>query len=91
MSDYVIMVKVKKIPLSFIQTWKNQAKVFLGGPPLVKMATGEIAEEEPLGGAEMHSKVSGLYSESIILILCRSFRFSCSNWTSRNSISKRSC
>jgi acetyl-CoA carboxylase carboxyltransferase component len=40
---------------------KNQAKVFLGGPPLVKMATGEIAEEEPLGGAEMHSKVSGRF------------------------------
>src|SRR5262249_13991358 len=38
----------------------NQAKVFLGGPPLVKMATGEIVDEESLGGAEMHSKISGL-------------------------------
>jgi acyl-CoA carboxylase subunit beta len=47
MSDYVVMVK-------------NQAKVFLGGPPLVKMATGEIVDEETLGGAEMHSKLSGL-------------------------------
>jgi len=47
MSDYVVMVK-------------NQAKVFLGGPPLVKMATGEIADEESLGGAEMHAKISGL-------------------------------
>src|SRR5215475_9442890 len=47
MSDYVVMVK-------------NQAKVFLGGPPLVKMATGEIVDEESLGGAEMHSKISGL-------------------------------
>ena len=47
MSDYVIMVK-------------NQAQVFLGGPPLVKMATGEIVDEESLGGAEMHSKISGL-------------------------------
>ncbi|HET9532373.1 MAG TPA: carboxyl transferase domain-containing protein, partial [Blastocatellia bacterium] len=47
MSDYVIMVK-------------NQAQVFLGGPPLVKMATGEIVDEESLGGAEMHSRVSGL-------------------------------
>ncbi len=36
------------------------AKVFLGGPPLVKMATGEEADDEALGGAEMHSRVSGL-------------------------------
>jgi acetyl-CoA carboxylase carboxyltransferase component len=47
MSDYVVMVK-------------KQAQVFLGGPPLVKMATGEIVDEESLGGAEMHSKLSGL-------------------------------
>ena len=47
MSDYVVMVK-------------NQAQVFLAGPPLVKMATGEISNEEELGGAEMHSRVSGL-------------------------------
>ncbi|MEP7026444.1 MAG: carboxyl transferase domain-containing protein, partial [Actinomycetota bacterium] len=37
-----------------------QAKVFLGGPPLVKMATGEDADDEALGGAAMHSRVSGL-------------------------------
>ncbi|MFC8529938.1 acyl-CoA carboxylase subunit beta [Nocardia sp. NPDC057227] len=36
------------------------AKVFLGGPPLVKMATGEDADSEALGGAEMHARVSGL-------------------------------
>jgi acyl-CoA carboxylase subunit beta len=47
MSDYVIMVK-------------KQAQVFLAGPPLVKMATGEVCDEESLGGAEMHSRVSGL-------------------------------
>jgi acetyl-CoA carboxylase carboxyltransferase component len=47
MSDYVVMVR-------------NQAQVFLGGPPLVKMATGEVVDEESLGGAEMHSRVSGL-------------------------------
>ena len=47
MSDYVVMVK-------------HQAQVFLAGPPLVKMATGEISNEEELGGAEMHSRVSGL-------------------------------
>src|SRR5439155_4468649 len=38
----------------------NRAKVFLGGPPLVKMATGEESEDEELGGASMHSRVSGL-------------------------------
>ena len=47
MSDYVVMVK-------------KQAQVFLAGPPLVKMATGEVSNEEELGGAEMHSRVSGL-------------------------------
>jgi acetyl-CoA carboxylase carboxyltransferase component len=38
----------------------GQAKVFLGGPPLVMMATGEEADDEQLGGADMHSRVSGL-------------------------------
>jgi acetyl-CoA carboxylase carboxyltransferase component len=38
----------------------GQAKVFLGGPPLVKMATGEDSGDEELGGAQMHSRVSGL-------------------------------
>ncbi|KAI8067806.1 ClpP/crotonase-like domain-containing protein [Gongronella butleri] len=47
MSDYVIMVK-------------KQAQVFLGGPPLVQMATGEVTDAESLGGAEMHSRVSGV-------------------------------
>ena len=47
MSDYNIMIR-------------GQSKVFLGGPPLVKMATGEDAEEESLGGAQMHCAVSGL-------------------------------
>jgi len=36
------------------------AKVFLGGPPLVKMATGEESDDESLGGAQMHAKQSGL-------------------------------
>src|SRR6201992_2527324 len=38
----------------------QRAKVFLGGPPLVKMATGEESDDESLGGADMHSRVSGL-------------------------------
>jgi acetyl-CoA carboxylase carboxyltransferase component len=47
MSDYTVMVE-------------GQAKVFLGGPPLVKMATGEESDDESLGGASMHARVSGL-------------------------------
>jgi len=47
MSDYVVMVE-------------KQAQVYLAGPPLVKMATGEDTEHEELGGAEMHSRVSGV-------------------------------
>ncbi|MEU9066787.1 carboxyl transferase domain-containing protein [Streptomyces sp. NPDC048306] len=47
MSDHTIMVK-------------ERAKVFLGGPPLVKMATGEESDDESLGGAEMHARTSGL-------------------------------
>ena len=47
MSDYTVFVK-------------DQAKVFLGGPPLVKMATDEDADEEELGGAAMHARTSGL-------------------------------
>ncbi|TDO18877.1 acetyl-CoA carboxylase carboxyltransferase component [Mycobacterium sp. BK086] len=47
MSDHVVMIK-------------ERSKVFLAGPPLVKMATGEEADDESLGGAEMHARVSGL-------------------------------
>ena len=47
MSDYTVMVK-------------EQAQVYLAGPPLVKMATGEETDHESLGGAEMHSSVSGV-------------------------------
>ena len=46
LSDYVVMVR------------KN-AKVFLAGPPLLKAATGEIAGDEELGGADMHGGVAG--------------------------------
>ena len=39
---------------------KNQGTIFLGGPPLVKAATGEIVSAEDLGGGELHSKKSGV-------------------------------
>ena len=47
LSDYNIVVR-------------DQSKVFLAGPPLVKMATGEESDDETLGGAQMHAEVSGL-------------------------------
>lgn len=47
MSDYVVVVK-------------GRAKIFLAGPPLLKSATGEIATDEELGGAELHAQVSGV-------------------------------
>jgi len=63
MSDYTIFVR-------------DRAKVFLGGPPLVKMATGEESDEESLGGAAMHGSRSGLADyvaedERDALRLCR--------------------
>ncbi|MBB5117641.1 methylcrotonoyl-CoA carboxylase [Streptomyces eurocidicus] len=39
---------------------RNQGTIFLGGPPLVKAATGEVVTAEELGGGEVHSKVSGV-------------------------------
>jgi 3-methylcrotonyl-CoA carboxylase beta subunit len=39
---------------------RNQGTIFLGGPPLVKAATGEVVTAEDLGGAEVHARVSGV-------------------------------
>ena len=39
---------------------KQQATIFLGGPPLVKAATGEVITAEALGGADVHCKTSGV-------------------------------
>ena len=47
MSDHVVMIS-------------ERSKVFLAGPPLVKMATGEESDDESLGGAELHARHSGL-------------------------------
>ena len=47
MSDYTVFVK-------------ERGTAYLGGPPLVKMAIDEIVDEETLGGADMHSRTSGL-------------------------------
>lgn len=63
MSDHVIMIE-------------ERSKVFLGGPPLVKMATGEESDDESLGGAGMHARTSGLadhfaVDEPDALRLCR--------------------
>jgi acetyl-CoA carboxylase carboxyltransferase component len=63
MSDYNIVIR-------------EQSKIFLAGPPLVKMATGEESDDETLGGAQMHAEVSGLgeylaEDERDALRLCR--------------------
>jgi acetyl-CoA carboxylase carboxyltransferase component len=63
MSDYNILIK-------------EQSKIFLAGPPLVKMATGEESDDESLGGAKMHAEISGLgeyfaEDEMDALRLCR--------------------
>ncbi|MGH6777067.1 MAG: carboxyl transferase domain-containing protein, partial [Bradyrhizobium sp.] len=39
---------------------RNQGTIFLGGPPLVKAATGEVVSAEELGGADLHSRISGV-------------------------------
>ena len=63
LSDYNIVIK-------------KQSKIFLAGPPLVKMATGEVSDDETLGGAQMHAEISGLgeylaEDEPDALRLCR--------------------
>ena len=63
MSDYNVVIK-------------EQSKIFLAGPPLVKMATGEDSDDETLGGAKMHAEISGLgeyfaEDEPDALRLCR--------------------
>ncbi|KAG0028515.1 hypothetical protein BGZ82_008401 [Podila clonocystis] len=80
MSDYVVMVKGK-------------ALMFLGGPPLVKMATGEITDAESLGGADMHSRKSGVSDqlatdEYHAITMAREF-VSGLNWTKQGTLPMR--
>ena len=77
LSDYNIVVK-------------NQSKIFLAGPPLVKMATGEESDDETLGGAQLHADVSGLgdyfaEDEMDALRLCREV-VSHLNWRKRGPV-----
>ena len=76
MSDYNIFIK-------------DQSKAFLAGPPLVKMATGEESDDETLGGAKMHSEISGLSDylaedEMDALRICRKV-VSHLNWTKKGN------
>ena len=76
MSDYNIFIK-------------DQSKAFLAGPPLVKMATGEESDDETLGGAKMHSEISGLSDylaedEMDALRICRQV-VSHLNWTKKGN------
>ena len=76
MSDYNIFIK-------------DQSKAFLAGPPLVKMATGEESDDETLGGAKMHSEISGLSDylaedEMDALRICREV-VSHLNWTKQGN------
>jgi 3-methylcrotonyl-CoA carboxylase beta subunit len=56
---------------------RNQGTIFLGGPPLVKAATGEVVSAEDLGGADVHTRISGVAdhfaeNDHHALHLCRS-------------------
>src|SRR5205085_3050005 len=55
---------------------KGQGTIFLGGPPLVKAATGEVVSAEDLGGADVHARLSGVADhyatdDNHALMLCR--------------------
>ena len=91
LSDYVIMVR-------------GRAKAFLAGPPLLKAATGEIATDEELGGAVMHTHVSGLgeylaeddadgvrFAREVIARLDWRRAAPCARTASRRATTPRSC
>ncbi|SDI50108.1 carboxyl transferase domain-containing protein [Pseudomonas panipatensis] len=80
MSDETIMVR-------------NQATIFLAGPPLVKAATGEVVSAEDLGGADVHCKTSGVadhYAEDDAHALAIARRCIANlNWRKAGSLTRR--
>jgi 3-methylcrotonyl-CoA carboxylase beta subunit len=69
---------------------RNQGTIFLGGPPLVKAATGEVVSAEDLGGADVHTRISGVAdhfaeNDHHALHLCRSIVANL-NWRKKVSL-----
>jgi 3-methylcrotonyl-CoA carboxylase beta subunit len=60
---------------------RNQGTIFLGGPPLVKAATGEVVSAEDLGGGDVHTRLSGVATTWP--------RTTCMPWRSRARRSER--
>ena len=72
---------------------KNQGTIFLGGPPLVKAATGEVVDSESLGGGDVHSRISGVTdyladNDTHALTMVREI-VSNLNWHKENSVETR--
>jgi 3-methylcrotonyl-CoA carboxylase beta subunit len=72
---------------------KNQGTIFLGGPPLVKAATGEVVDAESLGGGDVHSRISGVTdyladNEDDALAMVREI-VSNLNWHKENGVETR--
>lgn len=68
---------------------RNQGTIFIGGPPLVKAATGEEVTAEELGGGEVHTKVSGVAdylaeSDTDALRICRNILKHCISESLKN-------
>lgn len=67
---------------------KKQGTIFLAGPPLVKAATGEVVDDEALGGGEMHTSISGVADhlaaddEEALILMRKAVRSL--NWNGRN-------
>jgi 3-methylcrotonyl-CoA carboxylase beta subunit len=72
---------------------KNQGTIFLGGPPLVKAATGEVVDAESLGGGDVHSRISGVTDyladdDTHALMMVREI-ISNLNWHKENGVETR--
>jgi 3-methylcrotonyl-CoA carboxylase beta subunit len=69
---------------------KNQGTIFLGGPPLVKAATGEVVSAEDLGGGDVHTRLSGvadhLAENDIHALALARQRVASLNWTKTNPL-----